>query len=262
MVTKVTNQKVYKFSLFHYSMMTTQNKKLKKTCIQCGKEFYTDCKHSYQKYCSIPCGRLFCRKEINQKAREAYRKYPKRFIANTLRWQRAHPETVKKYEIAHKKQRRARQRKWYQNHRKENIAKVIKYSHTLIGRAKLRFRALKYQKQRRGLVQESHLLFAEDQTIRKKFKKCIYCSSVKNLTLEHIIALKRKGKDVPENCVMACRSCNASKKKKNVFSWCKKKGKEVPEIIIALLKKQNRKNYIPSNFYIPSAYLNLVKEKK
>jgi hypothetical protein len=40
---------------------------------------------------------------------------------------------------------------------------------------------------------------------------CHYCNSDEDLTIDHIIATSKGGKDIPSNLTVACRSCNSSK---------------------------------------------------
>ena len=40
---------------------------------------------------------------------------------------------------------------------------------------------------------------------------CHYCNNNKDLTIDHIIATSKGGKDTPSNLTVACRSCNSSK---------------------------------------------------
>jgi hypothetical protein len=40
---------------------------------------------------------------------------------------------------------------------------------------------------------------------------CHYCHSYNDLTIDHILATSKGGKDIPSNLTVACRSCNSSK---------------------------------------------------
>jgi 5-methylcytosine-specific restriction endonuclease McrA len=40
---------------------------------------------------------------------------------------------------------------------------------------------------------------------------CQYCGSTNELTIDHMIPISRGGKSIFENCVTACKSCNAKK---------------------------------------------------
>jgi HNH endonuclease len=51
--------------------------------------------------------------------------------------------------------------------------------------------------------------------------QCTYCGSQENLSYDHLIARTRNGPDIPDNVVMACKSCNSSKGDKGVYEWFK-----------------------------------------
>ncbi len=76
----------------------------------------------------------------------------------------------------------------------------------------------------------------EINSIIERDKVCVYCGCNKNLTLDHIIPVSKSGTSYLTNLVTACKTCNLSKNRSDVFVWCKRKGILVPEIIIDLLK--------------------------
>jgi hypothetical protein len=61
---------------------------------------------------------------------------------------------------------------------------------------------------------------------------CTYCGSTEELTLDHIFPKKKGGKDSAENLVLACKSCNSSKGKKDLIEWIIFREKFVPLLII------------------------------
>ena len=61
---------------------------------------------------------------------------------------------------------------------------------------------------------------------------CNYCGSTENLSLDHIFPLKYGGKNDAENLIMACRTCNSSKGKKDLMEWMKFKEHFFPLMII------------------------------
>ena len=69
---------------------------------------------------------------------------------------------------------------------------------------------------------------------------CVYCGSSKNLELDHIIPLVKGGEGIFYNYVLACKDCNCSKNRRDVFYWCKLKNKKVPEIVIECLDEQKK----------------------
>jgi hypothetical protein len=77
-------------------------------------------------------------------------------------------------------------------------------------------------------------------------QKCNYCGSEKNLALDHIFPKKLGGLDNAENLVLACRSCNSSKGKKDLIEWMYFKGEFLPIMIIRRYLKLTY-NYCSSN---------------
>ena len=76
-------------------------------------------------------------------------------------------------------------------------------------------------------------LITED--INKIFQRdmsCVYCNSIKSLSLDHIIPVSKGGDTTLNNMVLACRSCNSSKSNKDVFVWCRSKNIIIPKIIL------------------------------
>lgn len=96
----------------------------------------------------------------------------------------------------------------------------------------------RYKHKRRALMKNS-LFDLTTRDIDKIFKRdigCVYCNNIKNLSLDHITPVSKGGDTTFNNMVLACRSCNSSKRDKNVFSWCKSKNIIIPKIVISLLR--------------------------
>jgi 5-methylcytosine-specific restriction endonuclease McrA len=53
---------------------------------------------------------------------------------------------------------------------------------------------------------------------------CVYCFERRPLTLEHVEPLSRGGAHDLSNAVMACMSCNASKRAKPLLYWLATRG--------------------------------------
>ena len=53
---------------------------------------------------------------------------------------------------------------------------------------------------------------------------CCYCGSQSDLTLDHLIPQFKGGKHSADNLVVACRSCNSSKKALDLMEWMAKRG--------------------------------------
>ena len=59
-----------------------------------------------------------------------------------------------------------------------------------------------------------------DQRIRMKLpQQCVYCGALDSLAVDHIIPKNRGGVDAGDNAVWACRSCNSSKRDRDLFRW-------------------------------------------
>ncbi len=61
---------------------------------------------------------------------------------------------------------------------------------------------------------------------------CNYCGSNEKLSLDHVFAQKRGGKDDADNLIFACRSCNSSKGKKDLMEWMEYRGSFLPLMVI------------------------------
>jgi hypothetical protein len=77
-------------------------------------------------------------------------------------------------------------------------------------------------------------------------RKCTYCGSVNNLTMDHIIPTSHAGVDPriiklldsSDNCICACRNCNSSKGSKDIFEWYgKDKSNDIPNLALSKFLK-------------------------
>jgi len=48
---------------------------------------------------------------------------------------------------------------------------------------------------------------------------CIYCGSEENLSIDHIVPRSKGGTDDEQNLATACRSCNSSKRDRDLIDW-------------------------------------------
>lgn len=55
--------------------------------------------------------------------------------------------------------------------------------------------------------------------MRSQKNCCEYCDSTANLSWDHLIPRAKKGADIIENQVLACRKCNSSKGNKGLYEW-------------------------------------------
>lgn len=64
-------------------------------------------------------------------------------------------------------------------------------------------------------------------------KQCVYCSSMADLTTDHLIPRSRGGDDSADNVVLACQPCNISRGEKGVFEWLGLKEKDKLHRLVA-----------------------------
>ena len=57
-------------------------------------------------------------------------------------------------------------------------------------------------------------------------KECVFCRTAENLTTDHLIPLNKGGDDSADNLVLACQSCNSSRRDKGIFEWLGLKKKD------------------------------------
>lgn len=53
----------------------------------------------------------------------------------------------------------------------------------------------------------------------EKPNECIYCGSIGNLTVEHILPRSCGGPDTTDNTILVCKKCNSTKKDKKLYEW-------------------------------------------
>lgn len=151
-----------------------------KTCKKCGKEKPLDAFRSIGKKGTrndcIECGRKES-KEYAANHREQRRAYFKRYWTN----QEVRERILARHKI------------WMREHPENNRASVRKY------------RALKEG-------QSEHFTLEEWNELLAKFNyRCAKCGSTDRIEADHIVPIKRGGKDTIDNIQPLCRPCNISK---------------------------------------------------
>lgn len=80
----------------------------------------------------------------------------------------------------------------------------------------------------------------------EKGRICVYCGATTGLSIDHIIPVSRAGVDPrivkllnsTDNCVLACRKCNASKGDRDVFEWYgPDRANEIPKLVLSKFLK-------------------------
>jgi hypothetical protein len=79
-----------------------------------------------------------------------------------------------------------------------------------------------------------------------KGRVCVYCGSTESMSMDHIIPMSRAGTDQRivklldsnDNCVYACKSCNASKGNHDIFEWYGlERQDDIPELVMSKFLK-------------------------
>ncbi len=68
-------------------------------------------------------------------------------------------------------------------------------------------------------------LFEDEKIKLQTGQICNYCGSEKKLALDHIFPQAKGGLDIGDNLIYACKTCNSSKGKKDLFKWFNEKEK-------------------------------------
>lgn len=111
-------------------------------------------------------------------------------------------------------------------------------AHTAVDRNQEKYAVFNYMiraKLYKGLIDGSMnigTLFDDEKIKMQSGSKCSYCGSEDKLALDHIFAKKLGGKDVGDNLIYACRSCNSSKGKKDMMEWMDYKNVFPPLMIL------------------------------
>lgn len=74
---------------------------------------------------------------------------------------------------------------------------------------------------------------ADDEKLKLRLPQaCVYCGCCTGLSVDHLVASSRGGKNVGENMVWACRSCNSSKGVRDALVWLKSQGRFPPLLVL------------------------------
>ena len=86
-----------------------------------------------------------------------------------------------------------------------------------------------------------------DQRIRMKLpQECVYCGSIDNLTLDHIVPTNRGGADTGDNAIWACRRCNSSKSDRDLFAWWFTYRQDFPPLFVVRIYLKQAIEYFTS----------------
>lgn len=163
--------------------------------------------------------------------------YGQRYFKDYYQKNKVHIKEIRaKYVTKNKKKILERLKKYREEHKEYFRDYKKARSKTPEGKLKIK----KHCQKRRALMKNSvfDLTSKEIEKIFKRDESCVYCNSIKNLTLDHIIPISKGGNTSFNNMVIACKACNSSKGNKEVFSWCTAKNQKVPSIVLSLLSSK------------------------
>ncbi|MCG2774821.1 MAG: HNH endonuclease [Desulfobacterales bacterium] len=111
-------------------------------------------------------------------------------------------------------------------------------AHTAVDKKQEKYTPFNYMIRARlfkGLMDGSmniRTIFDDEKIKLLSGNKCSYCGVTDDLALDHIFPQKYGGKDVGDNLIYACRSCNSSKGKKDLMEWMGDKNSFPPLMIL------------------------------
>lgn len=99
------------------------------------------------------------------------------------------------------------------------------------GRIQFMIRARLYAGLNKGTMSVGPL--ADDERLKMVLPQaCCYCGSREYLSVDHLIPIKRGGANVGDNLVWACRSCNSSKRHRDVLEWLSERDQFPPLLLL------------------------------
>lgn len=131
-------------------------------------------------------------------------------------------EDIKKKPSRSKKYLKDYNKKYYLENKEFIVVKQAEYIEK--NKEKIWFKKRAYSQKRRAKMKklDNTLTFKEWESILERFDyRCAYCYSDEYLEQEHFIPVKKNGGYTKENIIPACRSCNASKRDNDFYSWYK-----------------------------------------
>ena len=99
------------------------------------------------------------------------------------------------------------------------------------------------------MIYKNKVPFSKRNVMVRDDYKCVYCSSSKELTIDHIIPASKGGKTSFENCTTACKSCNNLKGNRtpseaNMFMTKQAYAPTISEFLRLKMKKMGADAYL------------------
>lgn len=127
------------------------------------------------------------------------------------KWMKSNPDYFKEYH-----ERTGYRKKKYQADREKELESNKQWR--TLNREKLSLKQSKYRQLGKSLIYDYSDSLWMYTLLFFKFQ-CVYCGSKENLQKEHVIPFSKGGEYTIRNIVPACKSCNCSKKDKDLKDW-------------------------------------------
>ena len=99
------------------------------------------------------------------------------------------------------------------------------------GRIQFMIRARLYKGLNAGTMSIGPL--ADDERLKMILPQaCCYCASRESLSIDHLIPTKKGGRNIGDNLVWACRSCNSSKCATDALDWMPQRNQFLPLLLL------------------------------
>lgn len=159
-----------------------------------------------------------CRNCANEMKRNITPEQRERKNAKNRHYRKTNAEAVKATNrnqyLAKREERIAYADAWINNNRKKHNSYQIK------NRYKHRERDAAYARARRAKKKYNGVFYVSlKETKALLSKPCFYCNERNAMTIDHVIAINKGGRDSIGNLVPACKSCNSSKQDLTIMEW-------------------------------------------
>ncbi len=183
---------------------------------------------------------LRARPKTQERIRKWREENKEHLIQQGKEWREKNKERKKIMDREYFLKNRKRVNEVSRNWRNKNKNIVKKYNQKYYTSPKGKINYTKHNHRRLALIKERPFDLTKEkiEEIFRRDKVCVYCGSDKKLELDHIVPLKLGGNSLFNNFVVACKKCNTSKNARDVFYWCKLMNRDVPKIVLELLKSQ------------------------
>lgn len=168
-----------------------------KFCVsKCNQKAYRDNRESRLEYSKEYGAKRYAenKESILKKQREAYAKNPQKKLEQNAKYRNSNPERELE-----------RQRIWRNENKEWSKAKWRNAS-----------------SKRRAMIARNGVYLVSKKEISKLLSMpCIYCGTMEDLSIEHVVPIHRGGTHGIGNLATACIPCNSSKGKKFITEWRK-----------------------------------------